>query len=386
VPEAGALAPRPLEAIAGFAAHLREHGYRVGVPEQQAMLRTALLLGVGEHDRVEAGWRSLVCGGPEQWRRFPELFRHYWFPDRRRGGVRVGGVARPRADLRQLVAELKSSAPAAGAGIPSVPGVSGQAASEESSDADHARGGASAADPLQRRDFRAWLPEDLDRLNRTVEAIARRLRARLTRRRRIDARGRTLDLRKTLRRSLRTGGVPFEPAWQERRRERPRLFILVDVSRSMELYARFFLQVARAFAQVLHARVFVFHTRLYELTPLLRRPSPRAQEKIDAFTAGFGGGTRIASCLGEFVRLHGRGALSRSARVVVMSDGFDSDEPGELARTLGAIRARGARIYWLHPSRRPPQSMALAACAGIVTAFAPVHNQESLSRLEVLID
>jgi uncharacterized protein with von Willebrand factor type A (vWA) domain len=334
---------------------------------------------------VEAGWRSLVCGGPDQWRRFPELFRHYWFPERRRGGVRAGGVTRPRADLRRLVAELQASAPAAGAGIPSVPGIAGQKAYEESADAEHARGGASPADPPERRDFRAWLPEDLDRLTRLVEAIARRLRARLTRRRRIDARGRTLDLRKTLRRSLRTGGIPFQPTWLERRRERPRLFILVDVSRSMELYARFFLQVARAFAQVLHARVFAFHTRLYELTPLLKRPSVRTREKIDAFTAGFGGGTRIASCLGEFARLHARGGLSRAARVVVMSDGFDSDAPDELARSLAAIRARGARIYWLHPSRQPPQSQALAPCAGIVTAFAPVHNLESLSRLEVLL-
>jgi uncharacterized protein with von Willebrand factor type A (vWA) domain len=379
---------RPLEAIAGFAAHLREHGYRVGVPEQQAMLQAALALRVDQHELVQACWRSLVCGGAGEWRRFPELFADYWFPDRVKGSVRVSGQTRPRRDLRQLVVEMHSAMagehppegrPMAGAEHP------GGDAAEQPVDSDRARGGASRSDPLERRDFRDWLPQDQGLLERIVEDLARRMRARLTRRRHFDPRGNLLDLRKTLRRSLRTGGVPFEPAWLKRRRERPRIFLLVDVSQSMELYAQLFLRIARAFAAVMQARVFVFHTRLAEVTAWLTHPSRRVQEKINAVTAGFGGGTRIAASLGEFVGVHAKGSLSRAARVVIMSDGFDSDGGDQLAERLRAIRAHGARIYWLHPSRELPQSAALAPCAGLITAFAPVHNLESLARLDILL-
>ncbi len=378
------MAPRPLESVAGFAAYLRGHGYKVGVPEQQAMLQAALALGVERYDRLEACWRALVCGAAGEWRRYPELFALYWRPERTKGRVRVSGEPRPRRDLRELVVDLQRGLDAEAAARAAGLGAPGEAAAERPAETGLAQGGASRAEA--RRDFRDWPPEDAARLERIVEATARRLRARLTRRRRLDPRGGALDLRRTLRRSLRTGGLPFEPAWIKRRRERPRVFILVDVSRSMELYARLFLHVARAFAAVLRARVFVFHTRLAEVTAWLARPSGRVQEKIDAVTAGFGGGTRIAASLAAFAGAHARGSLSRSARVLIMSDGYDSDDPRELAERLAAIRRRGARIYWLHPSREPPQSVALAPARGIVNAFAPVHDLESLARLAGLLE
>ncbi|MGE5320314.1 MAG: VWA domain-containing protein [Hyphomicrobiaceae bacterium] len=379
------LTPQPLQAIAGFAARLREQGFRVGIPEQQAMLQAALSLGVGHHRQVEACWRSVVCGDADEWRRYPELFAHYWFPERFKGSVRARATNRPRRDLRQLIGDLHAAADGGPAPGSAVPGAGGREEAAPQGDAEHAQGGASRSDSVDQRDFREWQTPELGQLERIVEDLARRMRARLTRRRRLDARGRQLDLRKTLRRSLRTGGIPFEPAWLKRRREPPRLFILVDVSRSMELYARLFLHIARAFAAVLRARVFVFHTHLAEVTTLLRHPSRDAQEKIAAVAAGFGGGTRIAASLENFATIHARGALSRAARVMVMSDGFDSDDADALRRALAAIRARGARIYWLHPSRDVPQASALAPCFGIISAFAPVYNVESLSHLDILI-
>jgi uncharacterized protein len=378
--EARGAVARPLEAVAGFAAHLRGHGFRVGVPEQQAMLQTALAVDLAGHRRLEACWRSLLCGGADEWRRYPELFRLYWYPESITGSTRVSGETRPRRDLRQLVAELHAAAGAAPA-RPSSWGGATAANDTATGDDRHAQGGASRAEALDQRDFRDWGFEERERLEQLVEAVARRLRDRLTRRRRVDAHGSALDLRKTLRRSLRTGGMPFEPAWLKRRRERPRLFILVDVSRSMELYARLFLHVARAFAAVLKARVFVFHTRLTEITELLRRPTARAQEKINAVVAGYGGGTRIAASLGEFVAVRARGALSRGSRVLILSDGFDSEGADQLALPLVAMRRRGAPVYWLHPSRETPQSSALAPCAGLVTAFVPAHDLDSLARL-----
>lgn len=379
---------RPLEAIAGFAAHLRESGVAVGVAEQRAMVRAALELDPGDYRRIEAGWRGIVCRDATSWRRYPDLFAGYWFPDRLTGQVRLSGQTRPRRDLRQAVAELRQNMDAGHAPSPFAGDaqLAGDDPVEDPAGVQRAQGGASRREPLEQRDFAEWLPQDLGRLQRIVEAIAERMRRRLLRRQRLASQGRRLDLRRTLRASLRTGGLPFAPAWLARRRERPRVFVLVDVSRSMETYAQLFLRIARAFVGVIDARVFVFHTRLAEVTPLLRRDSGRVQEKINAVTAGFAGGTRIATSLRDFIEHHAGRALSRASRVMILSDGFDSDQEPELRRELERISRRGARTYWLHPTRERPQSSAVAAAAGFVDAFAPVHNLESLARLGSLVE
>ena len=170
-----------------------------------------------------------------------------------------------------------------------------------------------------------------------------------------------------------------------RQRRQPRVVVLVDVSRSMEVHAQFFLRLTRAMVEVMDARAFVFHTRLADVTPLLKRRSERVQEKVNAVTFGFGGGTRIASCLHEAVHVHLGRALSRGDLFMVFSDGYDTDEPEALAEVLSQVKARGARVCWLHPTKEAPTSAAMVLAAPYVTRFLPAHNLASLSRLPELL-
>jgi uncharacterized protein with von Willebrand factor type A (vWA) domain len=186
-------------------------------------------------------------------------------------------------------------------------------------------------------------------------------------------------LRQTLRRSVAWGGELLQPAWKVKRMEPPRLFILADVSRSMESHAALFLRVARAFALEADARVFVFHTRLAEVTPYMHRDTPAIQEKVNAVTAGFGGGTRIAASLQEFVRQHARAQLNRGARVWVFSDGFDTDGPELLADALQEVRARGASITWFHPTRQVPAAGALQRARSRIERFVPLASLADLA-------
>ena len=218
-----------------------------------------------------------------------------------------------------------------------------------------------------------------------AERIAERLRRQVTRRWHDDAGGRRLDVRRTLRASLRTGGVPVRPAWRTPRIERPRLFVLVDVSRSMETHAQLFLRIARAFVQAADARVFVFHTRLAEVTPLLRRDSGAVQEKVNAVTAGFGGGTRIATSLDDFTRVHARGQLGRRARVWILSDGFDADPPDDLHASLQRLRGGGARIAWFHPAPTPPASEAVAAARPLIDRFVRLATLRDLEQAATVL-
>ena len=376
----------PLHSIAGFAALLREHGMKVGVAEQQAFVQAALAVPVARSAKLDAAWRAIACRDARDWRRWPELFERYWHPQRLTGSVRVSGQTRPSRDIRQVVQtlhdELGDSAPkrdetrrAMDTALSAAP-----AAGESQDDAAaRAQGGASRTDALHDRSLSEWLPQDLSQLELLAERIARRLRQRLTRRWHDQARGTRLDLRRTLRASLRTGGVPVNPVWRAPRRERPKVFILVDVSRSMETHAQLFLRIARAFVGALGARVFVFHTRLAEITPLLQRDSSAVQEKINAVTAGFGGGTRIATSLQDFHRVHARAQLTRSARVWVLSDGFDADAPECLAQELAAVRGRGARITWFHPSPKVPASAAMQAARPLIDRFVRLNSLRDLA-------
>lgn len=374
----------PLERIAGFAALLRDHGLKVGVAEQQAMVQSALVLPLDPPRQIEAAWRAIACHNARDWRRWPELFERYWHPDRLKGTVRTSGRMRPARDLRQLVQAMQDdlgasqshSRPDTHPGDTSL--VEGGGPADETA-APRARGGASRTEALHDRALHEWLPQDLTLLQALAERIARRLRERLTRRWRDHPQGARLDLRRTLRASLATGGTPLHPAWRRPRREPPKLFIAVDVSRSMETHAQLFLRIARAFVLGANARVFVFHTRLAEVTPLLQRDSAAVQEKVNAVTAGFGGGTRIATSLHDFHRVHARAQLGRGARLWVLSDGFDADPPAQLAAELAAVRARGASVTWFHPSPQPPASAAMRQARPLVQRFVRLASLRDLA-------
>lgn len=370
----------PLSAIAGFAALLREHGFSVGVAEQRAMVQAALALPLERHRSLEAAWRAIACHDARAWRQWPELFERYWHPDRLKGTVRTSGRTRPARDLRQLVQALHEQLGTPGGRPGDTALAEGEGGADEPA-APRAQGGASRTEALHDRSLSEWLPQDLAALQRQAERIAARLRRRLLRRQQAHPQGARLDLRRTLRESLATGGVPVTPAWRRPRRERPRLFIAVDVSRSMETHAQLFLRIARAFVMAADARVFVFHTRLAEVTPLLQRGAEiraAVQEKVNAVTGAFSGGTRIATSLDDFHRVHARGALNRGARLWVLSDGFDADPPAALDEALAAVRGRGARITWFHPSPQPPASAAMVAARPRIEAFVRLASLRDL--------
>lgn len=382
-------ATAPSERLAGFAALLREHGLTVGVAEQQAMLQATLHFGPLQERPLQAAWRAIACHSHREWKLWPDIYERFWHPEKLRGSVKVSGQTRPSRSLRQSVqamhdqmnaqqdtarqpGALKSAPHTAGDMPPGRP--DGQDAGSP-----RAQGGASRTEALHQRDGQMWMPQELSALQSLARQITAKLQPRSTRRWRVAPRGHRLDLRQTLRRSLGLGGELMQPAWKVKRLEPPRLFILADVSRSMESHAALFLRVARAFALEAEARVFVFHTRLAEVTPLMQRDTHAIQEKVNAVTAGFGGGTRIAASLQDFARRHARAQLKRGSRVWVFSDGFDTDEPTLLAAALQEVRARGARITWFHPTRQVPAAAALQHARGCIERFVPLASLADLA-------
>jgi uncharacterized protein with von Willebrand factor type A (vWA) domain len=193
-----------------------------------------------------------------------------------------------------------------------------------------------------------------------IEALMRRFARQLKhlrlRRETSARRGRRLDLPGTIRRSVASGGTPFHLAWKNRRQVRPRLVLLIDVSRSMAAYSFFYLRLARALgAELSDIHSYIFHTRVTAVSQAINDPDPwRAQEQLHLIAQGWAGGTRIGESLAQFNREHAPRVVHSRTAVIVMSDGYDTGEPSTLSDALMQLRRRARRIVWLNPlSNRP---------------------------------
>ncbi|MCM0045609.1 MAG: VWA domain-containing protein [Burkholderiaceae bacterium] len=370
----------PVAEIRRFAAYLREHGFLLGLSELRAMVEAGIALGPAQHHQIRHCWRAIAASSAAHWRRFPDLFDAYWYPRRVRGSTRSTNVQRKSRDLQELVARMHADMDAPGDNGRGSVGLDFDAGSGDGAPSEKAMGGASRVDPLH-RDFRSWLPDDIAKLESCIAPLEQRLRKKLIRKWQPTHRRQRIDLPASIRQSLSAGGELLKLRYRQRDEVMPRIYVLVDVSKSMEAHAQFFLRIGRAFGQLLGARVFVFHTRLAEITTLLSRNSGRVQEKINAVTFGFGGGTRIAGNLESFLRVHAGRKLGARDLVYVLSDGYDTDPPDETERAVRAIRRRGAQLYWLHPNRELPGSEALLRCRELINGFLAVDSLKSLENL-----
>ena len=225
----------------------------------------------------------------------------------------------------------------------------------------------------------------------TVEALMRRFARRLKhmqlRREAASHHGQRIDLQSTIRRSVASGGTPLRLAWKRRRRVRPRLVLLLDVSRSMSLYSFFYLRLARALcAELADVHCFIFHTRITGVAEALRDPDPwRSQERLHLLAAGWGGGTRIGECLQDFNRDAGARLVHSRTGVIVVSDGYDTGEPRLLAAALATLRQRARRVVWLNPLLNQPgftpQSQGMQAALPHLDLLAPGADLDELERL-----
>jgi uncharacterized protein with von Willebrand factor type A (vWA) domain len=210
---------------------------------------------------------------------------------------------------------------------------------------------ASDEELLGRKSFDALEPHELAQLYRLMSRLELATPQRRTRRYERARHGERIDMRRTLRASLRTGGVPIRLARRHRRITPRRLVLLCDISGSMEPYARAYLQfLTCAAAAGPNAEAFVFATRLTRLTRALRSRSPeRAIQRAAAAAPDWSSGTRIGDALKEFNDRHGRRGMARGAVIVILSDGWERGDPKLVGREMERLARLAHRIVWVNP-------------------------------------
>jgi uncharacterized protein with von Willebrand factor type A (vWA) domain len=244
--------------------------------------------------------------------------------------------------------------------------------------------GVSAHEVLMDQDFSSFPSDQLDEVARVTVLIAKRLARRLSRRRRPVKRGGVVDLRRSIRANMMKGEI-IELRRREKRRKKIRLVLLADVSGSMDLYSRFLLlflyALQNAFGRV---ETFTFATRLTRITEHLKGATYKQALRQLAAVRDWSGGTRIGESLRDFNREWGH-LVDRRTIVILLSDGWDTGEPEDLAAEMLTLKRKAGRVVWLNPllgnPSYEPLTRGMAAALPLVDHFAAAHNLASLRDL-----
>jgi uncharacterized protein len=245
---------------------------------------------------------------------------------------------------------------------------------------------ASDEEVLRSKRFDALSPDELAQLHRLMTHIRVATPLRRTRRAERQRHGERIDMRRTLRGSLRTAGDPIRLARRQRRVVHRRLVLLCDISGSMEPYARAYLQFLTAAGSGANAEAFAFATRLTRLTRALRSRNPeRAIQRAATAAPDWSSGTRIGDALKAFNDRHGRRGMARGAVIVILSDGWERGDPALVAREMERLRRLAHRIIWVNPrvSARDFEARAggLVAALPHCDALVSGHSLEALDEV-----
>jgi uncharacterized protein len=374
-----------LDELVGFGRRLRRQGLAVGTGRVLSFVKAAAAF--ANPTREDLYWAGLttMIARPEDRQAYEEAFSRWWLsldPDA------------PNIELS--VPSTRADRQAEEGASPADLGPQEGAVAAEwspSSEDEEAEGGsairivASAAEALRHKSFALLTEDERTRVWRLIRKVAVAAPTEETRRTRPARAGSTIDMRRTLRRSLKTQGEPFERAWRERRTRTRPLVLVLDVSGSMAPYARALAQFAYAAMRGgRRVEVFCFGTRLTRITRTLRERDPDvAMAEVGSRVGDWEGGTLIGRSIKTLLDGWSQRAALRGAVVVICSDGLERDDPDLLGAQMARLHRLAYRVIWANPLKGSPHYEPLArgitAALPSVDVFLSGHDLDSLEAL-----
>ncbi|MEP3346809.1 MAG: VWA domain-containing protein [Litoreibacter sp.] len=378
--------PGPAARMAGFVAHLRDNGLRLGVGETTAALDALVQIDATNPTDTRRALKSVFTGCSEEALRFDGLFDSFWM-----NGGRVATRVTPTMSSTENEnvhssrhAEEEANV-AGGAGDINAPdGGDGEAEGD-------GEGKLVATDVsnLFKKDLRDIVqPEDIEEAEKVALRLGAALRDRRSRRRKAARKGDQIHFRKVMRQSLATGGEPFSLPKRRRPERSLRISAICDVSGSMTVYSRVFLAfLAGLMRSDPRADAYLFHTRLVRITEALRdKDALRALARLSLLADGFAGGSKIGASLDRFAATYGRRFVDNRTVVLILSDGYDTEPADKISSALARLKKRGCKIIWLNPLKGwdgyEPVAEAMADALPHLDLFRAANTLNDLAALE----
>ena len=376
-----ATAGRLAENVMHFARLLRAAGLRIGPDRVLDSVRALEIAGAHQFPLRRDDWywtmSAVLLSREEQRPIFDQAFRIFWRDPKLAEKMmqlllpKAHGTAKPEEQQSQRLTDALYAKP------------NPEQRQSEKLELE-ARLTFSSREILQRMDFDTMSAAELAQARQMISQLRLPLPLIRTRRQKIDSNGRKIDVRATLRESLREGGDIIPLVRTAPRELHPPLVVLCDISGSMNPYARMFLHFLHAITNDRdRVSVFVFGTRLTNITRQLRhRDVDVAMAKVAEAIKDWSGGTRIGHSLREFNWKWARRTLGQNACVLLVSDGLDREAGEGLAEEMERLAKSSKMLVWLNPLLRYEKFEArpagVRAMLPHVDLFLPVHNLKSL--------
>jgi uncharacterized protein with von Willebrand factor type A (vWA) domain len=375
------------ENVVHFARVLRHAGIPVGPDRVLAALEAIEAVGVARRDDVHAALSAVMLDRHEQQALFDDAFAAFWrdpkLLERMMAELlpKISGRREMNRQRSQRLADALAAPPPAADG----------ARREGPDDKVEFETAFAFSDRerLQRADFESMTAAEFELAKKLAEEVPLPFAPVRRRRHEASARG-VVDLRATMLAMARQPET-LVPRFSRPRSELPTIVVLLDISGSMDRYARLMLHYVHGLTRrYLKVHTLTFGTRLTNITRSLRHRDPDlALALASAQVQDWKGGTRIASCLDDFNRHWARRLLGANAALLLVTDGLDRDERGELTRAAAQLRLFARQIVWLNPLLRfehfEPRAGGVRALLPFVDRFLPVHNLASLADLATVL-
>ncbi|MEP1356329.1 MAG: VWA domain-containing protein [Tateyamaria sp.] len=376
--------PGPAARVVGFISHLRENGLRLGVAEAELAMAALSEVDAIRPEDSRRALRAVCTGCKEESERFDDLFDGYWMD---MGRVKQNVVPSQTSTIND---DVHSSRDASGEDA----GASGSATAPDGDEGEAESDGtgkliATEQRNLARKDLRDLVrPEEIAQAEDVARRIGAALRDKRSRRRIAARKGDKLHFRKTIRRSLSSGGEPLRILRKKRPDRTRKIVAICDVSGSMSVYSRVFLAFLAGLMRAdTAADAYLFHTRLVRITEALRdKDAMRAIGRMSLMADGFGGGSKIGPSLMRFADTYAKRFVDGRSVVLILSDGYDTEPPEVIAGALEKLKKRGCKVVWLNPLKGwadyAPVAEGMSAALPYLDAFKAANTLGDLAALE----
>lgn len=359
----------------GYARVLRGLGLAVPIGSVLDFVESVGLLGIDSRDAVYWAARSTLVRKPEDLGVFDRAFAVFW--EQRRGS----GDAEETEEPLKITIAIDDDEDHDG----------GDADSAEPNDEPTLQLRFSTTEVLRQKDFASYSEDELELAQSLMSDLRFAGPPRASFRTQRSNRGQNPDIRATIRASLRAGGEPIDRKWREPGERMRRLVLLLDVSGSMEPYARGMLRfVHAAVAGRQRVEAFALGTRLTRVTRELSSRDPdKALQAAAARVLDWNGGTRLGECLMRFNDEWGVRGMARNSIVVILSDGWDRGDPALLGEQMLRLHRVAFRTIWVNPLKvtpgYAPLARGMAAALPYVDAFVEGHSIAAMEELAATI-
>ncbi len=359
-----------------FCRYLRLHDFIIGIQEEQdALASLQMLSAVNTYEDFQLALRAVLCKTHKQVQEFSGHFNSYWkdiqkaLDSKLKDKQEEKPVQKEQVSTAQYIHELKSW-------------LYGNNQDEEIETATYSNQNVQSTTSLIELQAR-----DLAEINRWIKVMIQRIANKRSRRYTTTHRKDKIDLQYSLRKNILQYDEMIQLMQKTKKKNQLKVVLICDVSRSMELYSRFFLQFMYAF-QTAFSRIhsFVFSTELYSISSELNHNDiNQSVEQVLHKVKHWSGGTRISESLQTFVEDYAQKHVDRKTLVFILSDGWDHGDAATMAESMQKLQRKSMRLIWLNPlAANPnwkPETNCLVAAKPYIDEFLPFNNINDLKSM-----